>query len=209
MRTFFDSSIQSPQPVRACAETTAAAILAAREPGFQPGGHEHGTTETLRVFSVCRRRVLLSRRQDGALTARQGFLPPRICVRAVRLAAGLGLVLSLYGGGCRKSASEAELPPPARSTREAATQLEQVFQQAPPAAKENAAVASTAIRSGDYEKAVVSLVAVRDQGGLTPAQGLAIHNSMVAMEAKLITAMESGDKNARRAYETFKKLTRN
>jgi hypothetical protein len=125
------------------------------------------------------------------------------------LITGVSLALALCAGGCRKSANEVEMPAPTSSPREAATQLEQVFVQAPVEIKESAATASTAIRAGNYEKAVVSLVTIRDQGGLTPQQGVAIHNSMVAMEAKLILAMEAGDQNAKRAYETLKKLKRN
>jgi hypothetical protein len=122
---------------------------------------------------------------------------------------GVGLALALCVGGCRKSAKEVEMPAPTSSPREAATQLEQVFVQASVEIKESATTASQAIRAGNYEKAVVSLVTIRDQGGLTPQQGVAIHNSMVAMEAKLILAMEAGDQNAKRAYETLKKLKRN
>ncbi len=110
--------------------------------------------------------------------------------------------------GCGKSSDAAgEVPP--RNPKEAATQLQQVFASAPPDVKQNADVASEAMRKGDYEKAVLSLQVIRSGQNITLDQGLAIHNSAVAMEAKLISAIEAGDENARRAYELLKRLKRN
>jgi hypothetical protein len=40
-------------------------------------------------------------------------------------------------------------------------------------------------------------------------QGLAVHNSERALVTKLLTAMEAGDPNAKRAYELLKKNSRN
>jgi hypothetical protein len=111
-------------------------------------------------------------------------------------------------GGCKKSADEALVTPP-KNERQAATQIEQVFESAPVEIKQSATIASSALRSGDYEKAVVSLVATRDSGKLTPEQGIAVHNSMVTMEMNLIRAMEAGDPKAKKAYQTLKKLKRN
>ena len=120
----------------------------------------------------------------------------------------IALALLPWVNACKKSAEEALVTPP-KNTREAATQLEQVFEQSPVEIKQSANVASTAIRGGDYEKAVVSLMAVRESGKLTPEQGIAIHNSMVTMEMNLIRLMEAGDPKAKKAYETLKKLKRN
>ena len=120
----------------------------------------------------------------------------------------VGLAFVVLAAGCKKSADEALVTPP-KNEREAATQIEQVFESAPVEIKQSASVASTALRTGDYEKAVVSLVVARDSGKLTPAQGIAVHNSMVTMEMNLIRAMEAGDPKAKKAYETLKKLKRN
>jgi hypothetical protein len=38
---------------------------------------------------------------------------------------------------------------------------------------------------------------------------MAIHHSAVAMEAKLVNAMDAGDENAKRAYQLLKELKRN
>jgi hypothetical protein len=91
----------------------------------------------------------------------------------------------------------------------AASQLQQVFQTAAPADKQYAETASEAMRKGEYEKAVVSLQAIGSGTNITFEQGLAIHNSVVAMEANLIRAMESGDENAKRAYQLLRELKRN
>jgi hypothetical protein len=124
------------------------------------------------------------------------------------LAFSAAVVLVLCAAGCGKSDKDAMLAAP-RSPREAASQIEQAFVQAQPDLRQNAAVASTALRSGDYEKAVVSLMAVRSSEKLTPEQGLAVHHSMVAMEGKLISAIEAGDEKAKRAYQLLKDLKRN
>ena len=120
----------------------------------------------------------------------------------------VGLALVLCAGGCGKSATEAERPVP-RNPREAASQIEQAFVQAPPEIKQVSGAASDAMQKGDYEKAVVSLHVLQGGKGITLEQGLAIHNSMVALEGRLISAVESGDPNAKRAYQLLKELKRN
>ena len=67
------------------------------------------------------------------------------------------------------------------------------------------------MRAGDYEKAVVALQVIRSGSGtnVTFEQGLAVHYSVVAMERKLINAVEAGDENAKRAYKVLKELKRN
>ena len=106
-----------------------------------------------------------------------------------------------------KKADAADAAPP-RNPKEAATALEQVFEPAPPEDRQAAASASEALRGGDYEKAVVHLEAMKLRPNITVDQGLAIHHSLVAMESKLVQAMEAGDPNARRAYETLKRMKR-
>ncbi|MSU63326.1 MAG: hypothetical protein EXS31_13175 [Pedosphaera sp.] len=96
----------------------------------------------------------------------------------------------------------------ARTPREAASQVEQAFAQATGETRQAAAAASEAMRTGDHEKAVVSLSAIRSGPDLTVQQGLAIHSSTVALEASLIRAADSGDEKARRAYELLKAMKR-
>ena len=129
-------------------------------------------------------------------------------ILTVAIKINVGLALLLCAGGCGKSATEAERALP-RNPREAASQIEQAFVQSAPEIKQNAGVASDAIQKGDYEKAVASLHVLQRQQGITLEQGLAIHHSMVALEGRLISAMESGDQNAKRAYQLLKELKRN
>lgn len=93
--------------------------------------------------------------------------------------------------------------------KQAAFRLEEVFASSPPEARQAADAASEAMTQGEYERAVVSLQVLRNGPEVTMEQGLAIHHSAVSMEAKLISAMEAGDQNARRAYELLKKFKRN
>ncbi len=96
----------------------------------------------------------------------------------------------------------------ARTPKEAASQIEQAFAQATGETRQTAAAASEAMRTGDHEKAVVSLRAIRSGADLTVQQGIAIHSSTVTLEASLISAAESGDEKARRAYELLKAMKR-
>jgi hypothetical protein len=109
--------------------------------------------------------------------------------------------------GCGSSFSEADLPAP-ETPKEAASVVEQAFQPAAPEVREVAEVASEAMRAADYEKAVVSLHALKDREGVTPSQGMVVYQSMVALEAQIVNAMDAGDPRAKQAYETLKKLKR-
>ena len=119
----------------------------------------------------------------------------------------LGVALILVLGGCGKSDDDSGKIT-ATNPKEAASQLERAFANSNPDTKQNADVVSDALRKGDYERAVVSLQAVRSGSNLTLEQGLAIHSSIVTLESKLITAMESGDENAKKAYELLKQFKR-
>jgi hypothetical protein len=122
---------------------------------------------------------------------------------AVNLGAALFLLLSGCGKSDNGSGSIALSTP-----KEAASQLERAFEKADPEIKKSADTASEAIRNGEYEKAVVSLQVIRSGEGVSLEQGIAIHSSIVTLESKLISAMEAGDPNAKRAYELLKGLKR-
>jgi hypothetical protein len=119
----------------------------------------------------------------------------------------LSAVLILVLGGCSKSDGDSGKIT-TTTPKEAASQLERAFANSNPDAKKNADIVSEALRKGDYEKAVVSLQAIRSGSNITLEQGVAIHGSVVALEGKLVTAMESGDENAKKAYELLKQFKR-
>jgi len=109
--------------------------------------------------------------------------------------------------GCGKSPdAEAGM---ARTPEQAASQMEQAFSSADAKMKELAAATSEALRKNEYENAVVSLQTIRANEEITPDQRLAIYSSAVTLEARLINAMQAGDKNAERAYQLLKQLKRN
>lgn len=110
---------------------------------------------------------------------------------------------------CGKQAADpVEQIAPAKPAQ-AATQLDQAFTAAPTEIQEVAKAAADALQRADYESAVQSLQMIREQGSLTVDQGLAVHNSMISLEARLIAAMGAGDPNAKRAYDQLKKARKN
>jgi hypothetical protein len=119
-----------------------------------------------------------------------------------------GVLLCLVTGCGEKAPSPVERAAPVKP-KEAATQLDRAFAGASEEVKSVSSAASQALQTADYEGAVQSLQMIREKGGLTPDQGLAVHSSMVSLEAKLISAMSAGDANAKRAYEQLKKSRRN
>ncbi len=128
---------------------------------------------------------------------------------AVSVASVLAAALLLASNGCRKSSDKSDATVVPKDPKQAASQLQQAFVTATPEVKQTADVASEALRTADYEKAVQALAAIRARENLTFEQGMSVHNSMVALEARLITAADSGDANAKRAYEQLKKSRRN
>jgi hypothetical protein len=124
-----------------------------------------------------------------------------------RWAGGLVVVLLSVLIGCGKS--DTGVLPAANTPKKAASQLQQVFVNANVDAKNDAKTASEALQNADYEKAIQSLQILRARQNLTFDQGMAVYNSMVSVEGKLIAAMEAGDPNAKRAYELLKKSRRN
>jgi len=134
-------------------------------------------------------------------------MKPHTRIRSTRLVQSTLLATALLVGGCSKSEPDPVLAVP-RNPEEAATQVETVFQDAPPQVHEAVTQASEAMRRGDYERAVVSLQVAKNQEAVTLQQGLAIHNSMVAMEKALIRGIEAGDPQAKQAYEILRRLKR-
>ena len=118
----------------------------------------------------------------------------------------LGLALAL--SACSKKDESGAAAQPLKP-KEAATQLQQAFVSSAPEVQTTVNTASEALRKAEYETAVQSLYAVRSRPNLTFEQGIAIHNSMVSLEANLIRGVESGDPNAKRAYDLLKKMRRN
>ncbi len=92
---------------------------------------------------------------------------------------------------------------------EAAAKMDDSFANADASTKKNVTAASEAMKRGEYEKAIVSLQNVRGSQNLTMQQGMAVQRSVVSMESELISAMEAGDENARRAYQLLKQMNRN
>lgn len=118
----------------------------------------------------------------------------------------LCILMSTPFSGCSKSGDD-DLKP-ATTPQQAASQLDQAFASSSGAIKQNAAAASEALKQGDYEKAVLSLQVVRSSPNVSVDQGLALHQSTVILESKLLHAMESGDPKAKQAYEVLKAMKR-
>lgn len=115
----------------------------------------------------------------------------------------------VFSAGCSKKAEDitpTAIPP---KPQEAASQIQQAFVSAAPEVQTTANVASEALRTADYEKAIQSLQTIKARQNLTYDQGIAVYNSERALEAKLISAINAGDPNAKRAYEMLKKSRRN
>jgi hypothetical protein len=117
------------------------------------------------------------------------------------------LVLLAATGGCSKSNHDNPQPP--ATPKEAATQLQQVFATAPSEVRNNINVASEALKTADYEQAIQSLQTIKARQNLTFEQGMAVHQSMVALETRLVSAAAAGDAKARRAYEMLCKSRQN
>ena len=133
------------------------------------------------------------------------------CFRSKNISlARIALMLSslVVLAGCSKSAKDTDKLSIPANPKQAASQLQQVFVAAPPEIKNQADAASEALRTANYEQAIESLQTMKARGNLTFEQGVAVHNSMIALEAKLISAVDSGDANAKRAYELLKKSRR-
>ncbi len=134
-------------------------------------------------------------------------LPPTHLRRGITFLLLLVAFTLLSGCGEKAPVDAPRAAPP--KTKEAASQLDRAFAEATPEVKSISTAASQALQKEDYEGAVQSLQMIREKGGLSADQGMAVHNSMVSLEARLISAMGAGDANAQRAYEQLKRARRN
>lgn len=124
-----------------------------------------------------------------------------------RLSTSAVLLAGLLLAGCGGSKNDAGVK--TVDSAQAASQLEQAFEKADTAVKQNVAATSQALRNREYEKAIVSLYTVKQAPGITLEQGMAIHSSSITLELELIKAIEHGDENAKRAYQLLKQVKRN
>lgn len=88
-------------------------------------------------------------------------------------------------------------PGPASSTPTDAQPVERIVRQA-----------VSAIRSSDYDEAVVTLQALRSASSLTPEQLTAVQDTMGNLQTRLAELAERGDPKARQAMETLRQLKR-
>ena len=121
------------------------------------------------------------------------------------LATGSSTLILLFVAGCGRS-GDASGEAGAQSPGEAASLLENVFSTETPDARKQAASASEALRGSDYERAVFALQIIRSSQNITLEQGLAIHHSEIALQNRIVRAVEAGDEKAKRAYELLKAL---
>lgn len=112
------------------------------------------------------------------------------------------VVLLLTAAGC----GPRDETGPVANPKQAAHQLDQAFAGAPESFRKAAADAASALQSGDLGRAVESLGVLRASEGVSVDQGLAVHNSMVLLESRLLERLESGDAEAQKAYALLKKL---
>lgn len=109
----------------------------------------------------------------------------------------------LFGCGMSEDERLARVP---KNMSEAASELEQVFANADSATKENASIATRALREGEYDKAVVSIMSIKNQDNLSFEQGMILRNSMVTLQRDLMSAAEDGDRNAVKAIELLGRM---
>lgn len=113
-------------------------------------------------------------------------------------------ILTLVCLGCRPTTDTVLLP--SGDPKAAATQLESAFAQSSQEAQKASAMAADALRTKSYEKAVVGLQALKAGPAVSFDQGLAVHNSVIALETELAVAAQSGDSRAREAYRLLKAM---
>jgi len=118
-------------------------------------------------------------------------------------------VLAVITTGCKKTETDTDPGTGIAKPKAAASHLEQAFADADAESKQAAAMAAEALRSADFEKAVVSMDTLKSRQNLTLPQGKAVHEAAMALETSLITAMDSGDAKAKQAFQLLKQRRRN
>jgi hypothetical protein len=121
---------------------------------------------------------------------------------ALKNFASCALALGLCACGKNESSST---PTP----QQAVARVQEAYAGADPATKQVIASMSEAVDKGEYDRAVISLTTLRSAPATTPEQQGAVIQSAQAIEAKLLRAIEAGDKNAERAYQLMKEMKRN
>jgi hypothetical protein len=165
-------------------------------------------SEDLKEFDRAVSGAIREQRPVTDPTAPQIAMKPvffRLFASCTGLATICSLALLMLVGGCGKKDADVSL---ARNPKEAAIQLDQAFGNVDPQIRAPITVASEAMRTGDYEKAVMNLQLVKESNALNVQQGLAIHGSVLTMEAQVVRGVESGDPRAIRAYELLKAMKR-
>ncbi len=120
-------------------------------------------------------------------------------VRCAAFSAGLLLLLGCGG----KSESDAG-PPPPKTPKAAASQMDAAFQGADAGVKQNVAVATTALQQRDYEAAVAALQALEAQKDKNFQQGEAIRSSLRLLQSQIIDGVSKGDPKAQHAADMLR-----
>jgi len=94
-------------------------------------------------------------------------------------------------------------------TEEAADHLTDAFADAGSEMKKNAAVASEALKNGEFKKALYAIEVMKKAPDGTFDQGVAIRDSLVNLESELIYRVDDGDPQAKAAYELLRRINRN
>jgi hypothetical protein len=144
-------------------------------------------------------------RCEGRTQLKQRHSASQQHLGAAPIAVACLICLCVAGCGGRGNDAAATMP---ATPAQAASQLDRAFSGSDAGVRAQATAATEALRSGDYEKAVVSLQLVRETQNISLDQGLAVHGSIVALESQLINAMAAGDEKARQAYSLLKAMKR-
>ena len=123
--------------------------------------------------------------------------------------ASLIMAIILSASACNKSPNDTKAATIPLPPKEAANQMQQAFSAANAEVKTRAAVASEAIRTADYPKAINAIQNIKARKDLTFEQGVAVYNSEVALETALLARVAANDPAAKQAYEELKKSKRN
>ncbi len=127
----------------------------------------------------------------------------RVGLTRALLSACLASAFILGIAGCTKGGTETKVP--ILKAEQAASGLQQAFAKADPQVKNDAAMVSEALRTADYEKAVVSLGLIKARPDLSAEQRMALHEAQVTLTDRLMAAIDAGDDKAKRAYELMKR----